>query len=317
MGSRWNAAGPLEVGIDGYVELFRPVTGEPTGLHLSVQSKAVTQFSGDATTVRFPCRRADIEYWLSTSPPVILVVSNPAAEEAYWLSIKDYFGSDAHKGETTARFDRRTQRLNSSSYDALLSVATPPRHQPVRSPLAAQEMLYSNLVPLERCPSTIYVAVATIKSYGEARSRLAQSPGQYPPPWALREGMVFTFDDPSESLITQVADLGTLEEHSASNWSESAGDDERRLFVELLNSALKDHLGKRGVRYFSDDHIFAFKCAPEGAPRKHRFSNLHHESTITVVSSYETRAKDGRVFPFPAAHGVRRQLSEVGRSVVP
>jgi hypothetical protein len=299
MGSRWSPTAELEVGIDGYIELFDPTTREATGLHLSAQSKAVTRFSGDAQKVTFTCKREDIAYWLTTSPRVILVVSQPSSGEAYWLSIHDYFGSPEHADGTIATFDRSTQRFSPSSYDALLEVARPADRAVTRSPVAVQETLYSNLIPLEASPTMMFVAAATYSDYRAARARLREDTDEFAPrTWALRDNMLFSFTDPSEGLLARLVDSGTVEQHDTSEWAASDDEEKRRVFVELLNNSLTADLGSLGVRFHRDDRVFAFKGTPDRVPRIYTFQNVHRESSITVVQQYVSRSKDGREFPY-------------------
>lgn len=299
MGSRWTPTAELEVGIDGYVELFDPTTATATGLHLSVQSKAVTTFRGNDDKVTFQCRRDDIAYWLSVRPRVILVVSQPSTGEAYWLSVEDYFGHPENADGTVATFDRKNQRLTSASYDALLEAARDREQAVTRSPAAVRETIYSNLAPLEGYPPTMFVAVATCGGYDSARALLKADTEEYAPrTWALRESVLFSFTDPSEGLLRRLVDVGTVEEHAASDWAESHDEDKRRLFVELLNSALIDDLGSIGVKFHSDDRVFAFKGTPDRIPRSYTLQNVRRESRITVVEEYKSKARDGREFPF-------------------
>ena len=94
MGSRWTPSGPNETGIDGYIELYDPSDSTPLGRTLAVQSKAVSAFeSEDGATFSYWAQRRDLEYWLAGNMPVILVVSRPDTNEAYWVSIQDCFGT--------------------------------------------------------------------------------------------------------------------------------------------------------------------------------------------------------------------------------
>ena len=72
----------------------------------------------------------------------------------------------------------------------------------------------------------------------------------------------------------------------------------RRLFVQLLNGALRDDLGAQGVRYFKDQDVYAFLRWPDEPARKLKYQNLHVRSTVTVVSHYERKTKNGDVKPY-------------------
>src|SRR3954469_20779924 len=89
MESRWTPSGPNEVGIDGYIELFDPASRKALGLTLAAQSKVATGVGADQKpTFDFWCAPADLQYWLAGNMPVILVVSDPASKEAWWVRPK-------------------------------------------------------------------------------------------------------------------------------------------------------------------------------------------------------------------------------------
>ena len=63
----WNPTGAVDVGIDGFIEMFDRRTGNALGKHLAVQSKAVSALANDTgETFDFSCDPRDIAY--STIP---------------------------------------------------------------------------------------------------------------------------------------------------------------------------------------------------------------------------------------------------------
>lgn len=297
MGSRWTPSNSTEVGIDGYIELFEPNTRRSTGLHLSVQSKAVTAFEGNQRTVKFRCRRKDIDDWLATNPPVILVVSRPDSDEAYWLCVAKHFAGD--NNNTVATFDRARQRFVAQSYDELTDVARPKAVPPARVAAVGSERLYSNLVPLLRYPSKLFIARCTASGYPAAWARLREGhKGHVSAAWAIHGDMVVSLVDPDGGLLARIADITTLEAHDSADWAHSGDADRRRLWVQLLNGALKDDLSLAGVRYWPKDDVYAFKGHLDEPERRFTYTNVRQESTITVVSHFESKSSDGRTFPF-------------------
>ncbi len=123
MGSTWHSTTPLEVGIDSWIELRDPLTGEMTGLWIAAQSKAREgQFKmEDESSFVFECSGRDIAYWREMNAPVILIVSRPADREAWWRPV----GQDA-----CIRFDKEHDRLGPESYPALFAFASE-RPQPL------------------------------------------------------------------------------------------------------------------------------------------------------------------------------------------
>lgn len=199
MRSRFDPTQATEVGLDGYIELFDPHTGHPKNVTLAVQSKTVDRFDGDDRVVRYTCERKDIEYWLDSDLPVVLVVSRPSTREAYWLSVQTFFNDPDNVGTTVAYFDRAKNRFTARSYDALLEVGRPSDRSLVRSPVPSMEALFCNLIPLRSYPRTVFVGAATCSTRAEARGRL-RATGQYVPRAWLIARLLIDYCSPDTSL---------------------------------------------------------------------------------------------------------------------
>lgn len=93
MGFLWYPTGGIEVGIDGTIEIRDSATGRALNAIIQVQSKATLgQFQAETSEgFDYLCDVKDLNYWLQGNAPVILIVSRPSTDEAYWVSIKDYF----------------------------------------------------------------------------------------------------------------------------------------------------------------------------------------------------------------------------------
>jgi nucleoside phosphorylase len=177
-----------------------------------------------------------------------------------------------------------------------------PRYVPLPggTPSPLPEPLYSNLLPLRAFPLVVHVAPTTGGSIGEARARLLEGQqGQLaaiPQAWALHEKMLYSFTDPAASRLSRLADVGGVECHETSYWAFSDDPNKRRLFVWLLNGALRDDLETVGVSYFHRDNVFAFAGKPDEPDRKHAYRSLHRDSEIRVVFHREKVRQDGRRF---------------------
>src|SRR6266576_647109 len=173
MGSRWTPSGPNEVGIDGYIELFDPGSRIALGKTLAVQSKAVSEFLNDTNeTFDFWCEQRDLDYWLHGNLPVILIVSRPATNEAYWISIKDYFAGSEQGSSPRIRFSKAAQRFTIASLQDLLDLGRSPEIGLYLAPVPRTERLHSNLLPLIQCPDHIYIASTRFRSAGEVWAAL-------------------------------------------------------------------------------------------------------------------------------------------------
>jgi nucleoside phosphorylase len=160
------------------------------------------------------------------------------------------------------------------------------------------DTLYANLVPLLEFPRTIYVAPATFKSYKQAWAKLFRGTDDYVSrAWALHNKCVYSFVDPTESL-EKIIDPGGVEAHETRRYAEAEDRDERALFVWLLNGALRDDLDLMDVWYFHHERLYAFAGKRRDGPRTYRYQNVRVPSTMTVVSHYTQKSKDGRSFPY-------------------
>src|SRR6185436_1299252 len=98
MGFVWNPT-HFEAGIDGIIEIRDAAEEDATNFIIQVQSKATEQsfVADNGKTFEFVCDERDLEYWLKGNCPVILVRSNVVSNEAYWISVKDYFKDQAKR----------------------------------------------------------------------------------------------------------------------------------------------------------------------------------------------------------------------------
>ena len=82
------------------------------------------------------------------------------------------------------------------------------------------------------------------------------------------------------------------------SWASSHDPDQRRLWVQLLNAALREDLWSVGVRYHRDQDAYAFIGHKDEPPRKLKYANVKLRSTSTVVAHYEGKASNGKPYKF-------------------
>jgi len=303
MESLWTPTGSLEVGIDGYIELFDPETRKPLGLTLAAQSKVASAIGKDSSpTFDFWCEPADLEYWLAGSMPIILIVSNPPSNEAYWVSVKDYFKGWAPGNPTTVTFKKSEQRFDMSSFPALAAIAAPKAGFYLAPPRKA-EKLHSNLLHVDAFPERIYFADTECRWPSDVWALLRKSHHDPDAGWVLKGKRFISFRDLSEEPWTAVCDEGTVESFPTTDWWESSDPERQHVFVQLLNQTLRAQL--RGeVRYWSKEECFAI----QGKPRKMPYQSLKRRSKISVVSPFSSTSKDGRTFEWRRHMAFRPQF---------
>lgn len=288
MGSRWTPSGPNEIGIDGYIELFDPNSRESLGLTLAVQSKVVSAVDANsATTFDYWCNANDVEYWINGNTPVILIVSNPASNEAYWVSIKDHFKDWMPTASTQITFVKSQQRFDADSFRQLVAIAKP-KAGLYLAPARRTEILHSNLLSLEAYPSEIFIASTDCRFPGEVWKLLHESGREVDASWVLWEKKIVSFRDLAQPPWSTICDAGTCEAFAMTEWSESSDPQRQRLFVQLLNRTLADHVWPK-VRYWPQQDCYAIS----GQPRKLTYRSLKRASQIGVISRYLSTNAEG------------------------
>lgn len=165
------------------------------------------------------------------------------------------------------------------------------------------EQLFSNLIPLEKFPQKIYVGQSIVANAKQAWAVLLQGKNSkkgtsksIPNAWGITEKSVYSFVNPELSPLKKIVELSEVEAIDSKEFAFSKDQKKRRIFLQLLKGALRDDLYTKGLRYFSDDDIFAF--VGDFSERKYTYQNVKQESTITVVSKYGGTTKEGKKFEF-------------------
>ena len=292
MGSRWTASGPNEVGIDGYIELFDPAKRVPLGLNLAVQSKVVSSIRDAVEEFRYNCDPSDLQYWLKTNLPVILIVSDPETQQGYWVSIQEVF-KDWKPGDSTSILYRKDQhRFNTESLSELVRVGAP-KGGLYLPPRPTTERLWSNLLAIEGLPGVVYAAATQHRDAAEIWAILNRKKIRPASGWILWEKKIVSFEDLSSQEWDTICEPGTVEGFDTAEWSESDDPERTRLFVQLLNKTLRAQVDSR-LRFWPKDDCFAMV----GEKRKQSYKSLKRTSGLSVVSQFSSKAKDGRVFHY-------------------
>lgn len=176
MGFLWYPSGGVEAGIDGRLEI-RNEDSEVTNCIISVQSKATDgAFEGETESeLTFTCSERDLRYWLKGNLPVIVVCSRPRTDEAYWLSIKDYFSDPIRRVARKLRFVKARNSFNLLAKDSLIKLALPNEGGLYLGATPKQETIFTDLLPVEQFPERFYHAHTHFSSQKEALDFLFES----------------------------------------------------------------------------------------------------------------------------------------------
>lgn len=292
MGSRWTPSGPNETGIDGYIEFYDPIDQKAFGITVAVQSKAVTEFENNsASGFHYRCDRRDIDYWLASNVPVILIVSRPSSSEAYWISVKDYFKTSP--SATRVEFNKTAHTFTRDALPQLLEVAGQKASGLNLPPSPQAETLYSNILPLDGYPDMIFFAPTECQRPLEVWGKLRNASTDVSGSWLLHKNQIYSFHDLRNEPWTSICDAGATEGFETAEWAKSYDMDHRRSFVRLLNLTLKEQLYPE-VRYWPQEDCYAYIGRPTGnrKSKKVAYRSLKRRSEISVVTKYTQTTKE-------------------------
>ena len=109
--------------------------------------------------------------------PVILIVSAGDANDAYWISIKEYFKDWKANDPTRVLFDKLEHRFSAQNFSKLVALAAPKSGLHL-APLRHSEILRTNLLPLELLQPSISIAEANFRTTREVWASLREAGGE-------------------------------------------------------------------------------------------------------------------------------------------
>jgi nucleoside phosphorylase len=170
---------------------------------------------------------------------------------------------------------------------------------------AAQlEESFANLIPLRHFPDTLYIAPAIGKTRKQSwfllnKAGSKEAADYVPGAWTVHDRNLYSFVDPELSRLKKIVEAGGLDRFDTEEWAFSEDATKRRVFVQLLNAALREDLWSQGIRYYGDQDVYAFMGRPDEQPRRLKYANVKMRSTVTVVSHYEHKSsKSGERYKY-------------------
>jgi hypothetical protein len=297
LGFLWHATSGLEAGIDGWIELRDPGTGEMLGGQILVQSKATeAEFQGETdSSLEYLCSERDLAYWLSGSTAVALIYSRPSTDEAYWVSIKECFRDPARRKTRKVHFDKKRDRFDGSARDALFGVAGPPDGGTYFTPTPRSEVLYSNLIEVTGLPKRLFVADTDFRSGRDVVEYLTDSRAPRQNEWVLKNKRILSVHDLSEGHWRTICDQGTVDAFATSDWADSDDADRSRDFVRLLNECLRASVRRIDIAYRRDLDLYFYTATRTLKERRIRFHSLTRKSGRVVFNSYQSKKDRDRI----------------------
>lgn len=305
MGFAWHQTNQsLEVGLDGFIELRNPQTGEALNSVVFVQSRATDgEFTAEtASAFEYVCDERDLNYWMRGSAPIILVRSRPKTDEAYWVSIKDYFVDLAVRASKKIHFDKVANRFDAAAKEHLVKLSVPENSGFYLPTEPKRERLYSNLLRIERFPPKIYIADTEFRFDWEIKQAFRRAGMRMGGEWFLKDKKIYSFYDLGEQEWASICDQGTAEGFDAAEWGYSTDELRRKDFVRLLKLSLDRKLHHLDVEFHSKMEIYFFRL-PAGFKFWKVFYRSIQKNTSRKAVEYYPNKKD------PARPGYYRHLA--------
>jgi hypothetical protein len=281
--------GGVEAGIDGMIEMRDETTGQVSNRLLQVQGKATTRaFTAETEqSFEYVCEEPDIEYWRGGTAPVLLIVTGPAEDIAYWKSITDWFKDPETIRSRKVVFDKVKDRFTKDSKAAIVEVANRTARGAIALSVKKSETLTANLLVADFAPKLFWAPTKykDNKSFGVAqRAFYPLGPSE----WIAKGGGLLSFHDLSESVWHPLCDSGATEAFDTSEWSGSDDEDRLRDFVQLLNRALKA-IASPAVYWDKKDAHYYFAKPRDRMSLRWTYVSLQKKATKRVVQRYGSR----------------------------
>lgn len=309
MGHRWYQTGPFDSGIDGRIELRDARSEEPLNQHLSVQSKAWAKFTTETEDgFEFLCSQADIDYWMRSDMPVLLICSHPATREAWYRCVTDWFIDAERRASRRVTFDKRLDRFDASKDAELLHLAT--RDEPIlhRKLPAPPEELVTNLLPIHEHSRWIWGAPSPFTRHNQVRERYEIVGGPRASDYILRDGLLYSLRDPFSCPLKHLCEREGSERIEAETWSESNDPVLLRYWVELLRRALLQQM-KYELQWHPERKLFYFPATEPLADRAIEGANGKRQ--VVKVAHYLDKQRGEQRLKYVRHHAFRPGFQHV------
>jgi hypothetical protein len=297
----------IDHGIDGHIDLVEPGTGRHLNQTILVQSKAhdrsLQQESG--TSFVFTCDQRDLEHWLAGNAPVIVVVSHPKRDEAWWIDIKAEFADPKTRSSRRLVVDKASHAFIKDAGAALMRLGMPVASGLYLQPPPRTEVLDTNLLKVIGLPEHLYLAPAVVGDY-VAAGRLLASTERGRSSFILRDGLIMSFEDMRNTRLKVLCNAD-VETHDVAEWADAADDDARFALQDLLIRTI--HSSYPDLRWHKARKHVHFRATRDLAPLK--VGKRKGAAGRTVFGPHLSR--DGSVGYYHHA-AVRMRMRRIGRS---
>ena len=221
---------------------------------------------------------------------MILIVSRPETNEAYWVSVKQYFSDPANLKTRKVIFDKQRNRFDENCAGSLKSLAVFTDSGIYFSPVPINEVLYTNLLTINALSEHIYLAESLYNDPKEIWDKFRGLHVTVGSEWILKNKLVTSFHPLDEYPFDQVCTFGSCERFDVGEWADSEDEDTTRDFVQLLNSALRERTKLLGLRYHKDLELYYFPASKDLRTIRIDYQGLKRKAGREVFNQYSSKS---------------------------
>jgi hypothetical protein len=291
MGFGFDATNRLETGIDGFLELRDPQTGQTLARWIGAQVKTTDSDAyvrEDDAGFEYLLKPDDLTYWRGANIPVIIVLVRLSDSSMYWKPVDAGIAGEPRR----LQFDKAQDRFDKNAADRVAALCIDRdrlgSHVP---PMQSGETVHLTMVRVI-LPTEIFVGSLLFASGRDATRELVGVDPHAPFDWVIRDRRFLSFRDPRGTSLTEIVDEGSVEAVETELVGLTDDIDDEYMFVDLMGRTLSAQLDKE-LSYDREGRSLFFRAQGQNHGRKYRYRSLVNETSAEVVSVW--RAKDGRV----------------------
>jgi hypothetical protein len=294
MGHNWQPTGGPDSGIDGEIELVDPATDLTRNFRIGVQSKATEGRWRSETDEGFFYRPKpeDLEFWLGSNQPVLLVCSRPKTGEAYFRNVQEWAKDPARRATGLIDFDKRRDRFDASAtvrffaLEARVPVVVEPP-----GPLPEPEQVLTNLLPIRWDVAQIWSTTAPSESWSEMFTR-AKDAGVARSDVSLWGGRLWSLSPMTDAYLEAIEAAEPPEATSLMDIAVSLDRDDESLLADLARrSLLNQH--HRQLRWFQPMRAAYFRLWAEGRDRRYAWTAGKGRTVVRARASTKHEGLSG------------------------
>jgi len=289
IGFLYHPTGRTEAGIDGYMEIRDPETGAVQGKILGVQVKTTKEgrYSNETDAgFEYLLDQVDLDYWRNSNVPVIIVLVHLDRNEMYWKRVDL---GEAPNGRRL-KINRAEDIFDRSAVDALASASVKKSTFGVYfPPMRSAENAHMNVIPIT-LPENVFVAAAEYKSGWKALQALLVEDENPPDDWVIRNGIFWSFNDPRETSVQSVVDIGSLEIIETETISLNDDKNDEYTFIDLLRRTMIQQF-ENTLNYNHRRSALYFQPTSNAIGKKYHYHSIKQKTQADVVKVYQNKEK--------------------------